>query len=252
MVEPRALPPLARELAAVMACDPGAYVSHHSAAAVWGIRPPHAGPVDVAVDRRELHQRDGIRIHNVNTLHRLDIRTFDGIPITSPARTLLDIAPDLSDRELERAHDEGIALSVLTTGAVRGVVAQGAGRPGVARLRGLAYADRETTWTRSEAEERFIALIRKAGLHAPSVNARIGRWEVDFLWRADRVVVEIDGHAYHSARTARERDHRKDAELQHAGYLVIRISARQLRQAPEEVLVQVVRALALSANRSPK
>lgn len=98
--------------------------------------------------------------------------------------------------------------------------------------------------TRSEGEEAFLALIRRAGLPRPEVNARLGRWTVDFLWRDERVVVELDGHAYHSSRAARERDRRKDADLQQAGLLVIRISGRRLKHSPEEVLAQIVYALA--------
>jgi very-short-patch-repair endonuclease len=115
----------------------------------------------------------------------------------------------------------------------------------VGRLRTLVDADRNRTMTRSEAEELFLALIRRAGLPEPELNVRIGRWEVDyFFWRHERLAVEIDGHAYHSARTARERDHRKDAELQAAHCLVLRISARRLRREPEVVLVEVATALA--------
>lgn len=244
LVDDRALPPLAREQAAVLACGADAYLSHHSAAAVWGIRPTRVGPIDVTVVGRQLHQRNGIRTHSVKSLERPDIRTFQGIPITSPARTLADIAHDLSDRELERAFDEAIAQGLFSMSALRATVAACSGRPGAARLRALAQADRNRTVTRSEAEELFLALIRRAGLPEPEVNVRIGRWEADFFWRHERLVVEIDGHAYHSARTARERDHRKDAELQAVNCFVLRISARRLRNEPEVVLVEIASALA--------
>ena len=120
-------------------------------------------------------------------------------------------------------------------------------RPGATRLRALLSPDRSLTMTRSEAEERFLKLIRMAGVPAPEVNARIGRHEVDFCWRTQRVIVEIDGYPFHSSRAALERDHRRDAQLQQMGFIVIRILARELSSEPEKVLVRVVGALAVRA-----
>jgi len=117
-------------------------------------------------------------------------------------------------------------------------------RKGAERMRALAFADRAATMTRSEAEEMFLALVRKASLPSPEVNARVGRYEVDFCWREERVVVEIDGHAFHSTRAALERDHRRDAELQQMGFIVIRIGWRELRREPLRVVAWVTRALA--------
>jgi very-short-patch-repair endonuclease len=99
--------------------------------------------------------------------------------------------------------------------------------------------------TRSECEERFLELVRKADLPSPEVNARVGRFEVDFCWRRGRVIVEIDGYTFHSSQAALERDHRRDTVLQQMGFLVIRILGRELLVAPERVLVRLARALAL-------
>ncbi len=245
LVPAAALPPLAEEQAAVLAVGDGAYLSGHRAAAAWGYRRATDRDIEVTVAGRDAGRtRAGIKVHLVRSLDSRDIRKLKGIPITSPARTLLDIAPDLSDRELERAFDEAVAMGLMTRAAVRATLRANPRRPGCARLRALADEGRGATMTRSEAEERFLGLIRRAGLPAPLVNVKLGRWEADFLWRAERVVVEIDGHAYHAARTARERDHRKDAELQSSGYFVIRISARHLKHHPEEVLTRVATALA--------
>jgi very-short-patch-repair endonuclease len=160
---------------------------------------------------------------------------------------LLDIAVDLSDRELERAFDEGIATRKINETAVRGVLDQYPRRPGAARLRAIASPGRSLTMTRSESEERFLELLRKADLPRPEVNARVGRFEVDFCWRRERVIVEIDGYSFHSSRAALARDHRRDAELQQMGFVVIRILARELIEAPERVLVRAASALALRA-----
>jgi very-short-patch-repair endonuclease len=225
---------------------PGSYISHHSSAALWGIRPA-AKQVEVTVVGREPASRKGIRVHRVCSLDRRDTRLLERIPIISPALTLLDIAVDLSDRELERAFDEGVATRKVNATAVRAVLDQHPRRPGAARLRALAAPGRSLTMTRSESEERFLELVRKADLPRPQVNARIGRFEVDFCWHRERVIVEIDGYSFHSSQAALERDHRRDAELQQMGFLVIRILARELIEAPERVLARTAGALALRA-----
>jgi very-short-patch-repair endonuclease len=160
-------------------------------------------------------------------------------------RTLLDIAADLPDRDLERAFDEGIATRKTTVAAVRAVLRDYPGRRGAPSLRALVSPDRPLTMTRSEREEQFLELVRKAGVPTPRVNASVGRFEVDFCWARQGVIVEIDGYPFHSSRAALERDHRRDAELQQMGFVVIRILARELAVAPERVLARAVSALAL-------
>jgi very-short-patch-repair endonuclease len=244
LVAPRALPPLAAERAAVLACGDGALISHHSAAAMWGIRPAIGGDVDVTVVGRDAgRRRPGICVHRVGAIDRREVRTRAGIALTSAARTLLDIAPRLSQRSLELAFDEALTRELTTIEAIGGVTARYPQRKGAARLRGLACPDRPTTVTRSEGEERFLAMLRRAGLPEPEVNARLGRFVADFLWRAERVVVEIDGYDYHRGRAAFERDHERDAEHQHDDFLVIRVTWRQLEREPEALLVRVATAL---------
>ena len=244
VVASQALPPLAIEQAAVLALGPNAYISHHSAAALWGIRPP-GKQIEVTVVGRERASRDGIRVHRVRMLGRRDTRLLEGLPITSAARTLLDIALDLPDRELERALDESIATRKTSLAGVRAVLRDYPRRPGSVRLGALASHGRTLTMTRSECEERFLALVRRAGLPGPEVNARVSRFEVDFCWRRQGVIVEIDGFFFHSSGAALARDHRRDAALQQMGFLVIRILARELVASPESVLVRVASALAL-------
>jgi very-short-patch-repair endonuclease len=189
-------------------------------------------------------RRAGIHVHRAAFLDRRDIRLHQGIPITAPARVLLDIAPNLTDRELERAFDEALVRRRTSRREVREMLSRYPKRTGCGPVRELVEGDRWTTRTRSEAEELFLELTRKGGLPHPEINVRLGRYEVDFLWRQQRVVVEIDGYAYHSSRAALERDHRRDAELQATGYLVIRISWRELTREPEAVLVRIALALA--------
>ena len=243
-----ALPPLAIELSAVLACGDAALLSHHSAAATWGIRPSFNGDVHVTVVGGDCGRtRDGIRVHRVSELDPRDVRRYQGIPITSPARALLEIAPDLSDRQLERALDEALIKRLITHAAIAAVVNAYPHRRGVARLRAAADPGRPTTETRSDGEEALLALIRRANLPAPEVNAKVGGYTADFLWPTQKVIVELDGYDYHRGRAAFERDHQRDAEHQRMGYLVIRITGRQLRHRPEEVLVQLATALARRA-----
>jgi very-short-patch-repair endonuclease len=249
-VPPLAMPPLAREHAAVLACGPGAFLSHHSAAAVWGIRPAQAPGTTVhvtVVGREAGRRRPGIDARRTVALDRRDRRKREGVPIVSAARALLDIAPDLAERDIERAFDEALVLNLITLPGVQAMLERYPGRPGSAILRELADPEHNTTATRSQAEERLLALVRKAGLPTPETNVRIGRYTADFFWRRERVIVEVDGYRFHRGRAAFERDRRRDAEHQDAGILVIRVTWRQLEREPEVFLVRLARALALRA-----
>ena len=115
---------------------------------------------------------------------------------------------------------------------------------GVARLRALADPGRPTTETRSDGEEALLAALRRANIRAPEVNAKVGNYTADFLWRHEKVIVELDGYDYHRGRAAFERDHQRDAEHQHMNYLVIRVTGRQLARELEALLVQIATALA--------
>ena len=245
MVPFAVLPPLAIELAAVLACGDSALLSHHSAAATWGLRPSFNGDVHVTVIGKETgRRRPGIRVHRVSELDPRDVRRYQNVPITSPARALLEITPDLSDRELERALDEALIKRLITHAAINAVLAAYPNRRGVARLRAAADPGRPTTETRSDGEEALLALIRRADLPAPEVNAKVGSYTADFLWPTQKVIVELDGYDYHRGRTAFERDHQRDAEHQRMGYLVIRITGSQLAREPEAILVRIATALA--------
>jgi very-short-patch-repair endonuclease len=240
-----ALPRLASELAAVLACGDRALLAAHAAAATWGVRPSFTGDVDVIVIGTDYgRKRAGIRVHRVEWLDPRDVRRYQGIPITSPARALLDLASDLSERELERALDEALIKRLVSHAAIGAVLDAYPHRRGAARLRALADPGRPTTQTRSGGEEALLALLRKADFPAPEVNARVGNYTADFVWREQKVIVELDGYDYHRGRAAFERDHERDAEHQRMGYLVIRVTARQLAREPEAILVRIATALA--------
>jgi very-short-patch-repair endonuclease len=108
----------------------------------------------------------------------------------------------------------------------------------------LIEADAAPALTRSEAEERMLALIRRAELPIPELNVRIGRYEVDFLWREQKLVVEVDGFRFHSSRSAFERDRLRDAELAAQGFHVLRVTWRQIVDTPEALVARIAMALA--------
>lgn len=227
-----ALPgPHAREVAAVLAVGHDAAISHRSAAALWEILPPADDPVDVSVTRGHPRSRPGIRVHRARRLQH----SFNaGVRVTTPLRTIRDLASAVGARDLERAIEEAQVRRLVT-------------RQEIERLRGRSGAagrGREPSLTRSEAERRLLRLIRAAQLPSPRTNVRVSQYEVDFLWLDERVIAEVDGFGFHSSRAAFERDRAKDRGLQAAGYVVLRITWRQLVDEPEAVIAALAAALA--------
>jgi very-short-patch-repair endonuclease len=245
LVPAAVLPALALEQAALLACGPRALLSHRTAAALWGVLDCAAGCVEVTIVGGDAgRRRSGIAVHRVRALDRRDVRRHERLPLTAPARTLLDNAPSLPDRQLERAFDEALARRLTSRTALREMLARHPTRAGAPRLRALLEEGRAPTFTRSEAEERLLNLLRLGGLPAPECNATLGRFEVDFLWRRERVVLEVDGYAFHAARRCFEADRRRDNELHAAGFHTIRVTWRQLTREPEAVLVWTAAAIA--------
>ena len=220
---------------AVLGCGglDAAALSHRSAAAVLDLMPTPAGPVDV-VTLRSSESRPGIRVHRTATLDPLVdvVRLADGLPVTSVARTLTDLAGVLTPHTLERVCHRAQVLRVLDATAVRVSGIRGA-RALRAALATLEAHDPQIT--RRELEERFPALVTRAGLSRPLVNARVAGHEVDFLWPDHRLVVETDGAATHLTATAFEHDRRRDAELLLAGYRVVRFTWRQVTERADTV-----------------
>jgi very-short-patch-repair endonuclease len=236
-------PPRAAEMAAVLACGPGAVITHTSAAHLSALLPHKPNTIHVTVPGRDPGARPGLTIHRVRALDRRDVTTFDGIPITTPARTVVDVAAMLPPNALERLLAEVFVRRLATRRDLHGAVERAGRRPGVVAMRRM-LANREPAYTRSEAERRFLTLVESADLPRPEVNAHLGPYEVDFLWRTARLVVEVDGFRYHSSRVAFERDRARDADLQAHGWRVIRVTWRQLGEQGTAVAAQVAGALA--------
>jgi very-short-patch-repair endonuclease len=238
--------PFARETAALLAVGPNAMLSHQSAALVWGIcrERPDDAPVDILIGPRRRTRRDGITAHRTNRLERAEVRVCERLPVTSPARTLRDIAGTVTMRELERAVDEALIRRIVRLPQLRDAVAGQQGRRGGPILTALLEHRGNSTITRSQAEERMLELIRAAKFPEPQCNAHVNGYEVDFLWRHQRLIVEIDGYAYHPSRCAFERDRAKDAALAAAGYLVIRMTWLQMVHEPYVVIAGLAQAWA--------
>src|SRR5205085_1357395 len=141
---------------------------------------------------------------------RRELWRHEGLWMSSSARTLLELAATLSLRQLTYALNEGLAARALDRADVGAVLARHRGCRGAGRLAELLAGGGGTTITRSAAEKRFLRLIRDAGLPSPEVNQPFGRWELDFIWREHRLVVEIDGYRFHSGPATFHSDHEKD------------------------------------------
>ena len=180
-------------MAAVLACGNDAVVSHHAAASLWSLPVPDVDAIDVSVAGRNPGARPGLRIHVVERLDRRDVRVHEGVPLTAPARTLLDLAAIVHLPALERAVEEAQVRRLASRRELLEVVARLPHRRGRRALRRVLSEDLRPALTRSEAERRLLDLLRAAGLPPTAVNARIDRYEVDLLWCPQRLVVEVDG-----------------------------------------------------------
>ena len=226
-----------RLLGAVFACGPGAVLSHRSAADRWGILATARRAIDVTVGTRNGRRRQaGIDLHCVRHLDQSDVTTLDGIPITTVARTLIDLCAMVPPRMVERALEQSYVLRLIAPNAIEEALERARGRKTAALRRLLAAEQRAPTLTRSELEEAFLALCRRGGLPDPEVNVQLHGYEVDFLWRRQRRVVEVDGYAFHSVRRAFERDRRKDVDLELAGFPVTRFTHDQVIYEPDDTL----------------
>jgi len=227
----------------VLACGgPGlAALSHRSAAVVWDLLPaPGQFVVSTLANARSTAK---IRVHR--GLQPDDITTIDRLPVTTVARTLVDLTATLTPHQTERVVHRAEHLRLLDTHSLDEQLARAQGR----RTRPLRAALRtletdEPDITRTVLEERFLALIRNARLPQPEVNAMVGDEEVDFLWRAQRLIVETDGAATHLTPTAFEEDRRRDAVHSMMGFRTLRFTWRQVVYEPRFVAAAIAAAIA--------
>jgi hypothetical protein len=224
-------PHLTRErrwMAAVLACGERALLSHRSAAALWGIAADRRGTVHVSVRRRCEHRRTGIRAMSRPLLPSEDVETRDDIPVTRPARTLLDLATELNSTALERAISEADKSDLVDPEALRATLDRYAGEPGVRALRSIL--DKHTfRLSDSDLEILFRPIAASTGLSQPLTKAWINGFEVDFFWPDLGLVVEADGLRYHRTPSAQARDRLRDQAHTASGLTPLRFTHRQIK-----------------------
>ena len=215
-----------RNLASVLACGPRAVLSHRSAAGLWGLR-LNSTWLEVTVPEK-VKGPPAVRVHRTRMIDPVDFTALDGIPVTTVARTLLDLAGVLRSQDLLAAIDRAERLRIFDLAAVVAVLDRANGRRGARALR-RAIAAYEPSTQKSELERRFRALIESTGdIRTPSFNALVdgeaGTHEVDAFWGPERLAVQLDGFEFHRTRRDRERDADSDADLELAGLRVMRLT----------------------------
>jgi very-short-patch-repair endonuclease len=235
-------------LATVWTYGHKAALSHRSAAAAWGLRASGGGRFEVTVATTAgLVERDGTRLHR--TGRPLETTRLGLLPITTPARTLLDLAGVVPSHQLEAALKQADVLDLFDLVGLRAAVAAHPRHPGRRPLSTAldAAARTELALTLSDLEELFRVLCARRGLSQPAANARLLRWRVDFFWPDQRLVVETDGWGTHKTRAAFEDDRKRDQALVVAGYRVVRFTYRQVVDTPDDVGAALARLLARGA-----
>ena len=219
--------PLERASAAVLACGSKAALSHASAMVLWGFWRRWETPFEVTVIRG--HPRPpGVTVHRSRTLTSRDVRTQLGIRVTSPARTLLDIAPRLTPQHLARTVDDALHTDFLTRGALTAQIGNHPHAPGASRIAALLSTTDGPS--RSDWERSFPAFCRRHGLPRPRLNTTVAGYEVDALFPRERLIVELDGWDFHRSRTAFESDRNRDADTLRAGFVTVRVTWKRMKE----------------------
>ena len=237
-----------RRMAAALACGHGTVASHRMGCALHGV--VNSSALEVTVPGRGSRAIPGIVIHRARSLAADEVTVVEGIPCTSLARSLLDYAEIATGRQVERACEQAERLRIYDQTAIDRALVRHPGRRGAKRLFSVTAAFRPgTTPTRNELEEAMLAICDGAGVPRPRVNAWIpfpegGGAEVDFLWREQRLVVEVDGYETHGTRRAFEHDRARDRRLKLLRYEVIRFTWRDVMLRPDRVARELAEFIA--------
>jgi very-short-patch-repair endonuclease len=241
--------PHAVEQGALLACGEKSVLSHRSAAKLWNLLSyPASAPAWVIVPPGRGAGRPRIKIKRA-TLLRSDVRSRQGLRLTSPPRTVLDLALLLDEEELENVVAEAEFRGLASVAELGAQLEGNEGKRGVAKLRRVLDLPGGPKRTKSGGERAMLRLLRRAGISGFETNAWIHGYEVDFLWRDLGVVVELDGWDGHSGRMAFERDRLKIAKFLACGLAVIPVTGRQLRDDADGVVKRLDQALALARSR---
>ncbi len=237
-------------MAAVLACGPDAVLSHRSAARLHELRDYGYWKIEVTVPARSGRAHEGVRVHRSTSLTEADVTVVENIPVTSVARTLLDLGDVLTPRQLERAFDQAEIAETLDLKAINDQLARNPTRPAAKKARAVLathYIGQTPTW--NENEELLLSITRSLNLPDPDTNQFIVLEDggpplrVDFVWRDRRVIVEADSDKWHSSRQRMEIDRRRDQRLTAAGWTVIRTTWRQMKFRPYELRETLLKLL---------
>ena len=230
-----------RIMAATLACRPGTAASHRSSSMLFELRVGRRRWIDVTTPGVRGHRRGNIRIHDGLTLTSADVTVVDNIPCTTLARTLLDVCEDATGREVERALDVAEQRQMLDMAAIDVVLARADGRRGAKLLRAVLSEHRVgSTLTRNDLEEAFLAIARAIERPPDAVNLWIAfpdgdGAEADFVYRDERLIVEVDGRGSHATKRAFQTDRRRDQRLMLLGWRVVRFTWQQVTLEPTYV-----------------
>jgi very-short-patch-repair endonuclease len=228
-------------MAAALAAGPAAVLSHRSAGVLWRLIPSWSGPIEVTTSRKS-RPRAGIHVH-YTALPSDEMTAVAGIPVTSPFRTLLDLAAVLRRRELERAFNELKVRRLTDVMSLAELLARHSGRRGSVNLRALLVSKAPEGRTRNDFEENFVALLDANGLPRPRLNADLalrGRFfEIDCLWERQRVAVELDSRTVHGTDKGFESDRQRDRILLAEGWRTARVTWWQLCDEPESIVADL-------------
>jgi very-short-patch-repair endonuclease len=215
-----------RWLAAVMACGRGAVLSHRDAAQLWQLRQSNSAYIEVTVPSLNGRRKQtGIRIHRSGRLRSEDVTVRHGIPVTTLARTLLDLADVLERQALKRVITEAEYTNQFDLTAINAAVQNNPGRASAKLMAAIGAAG---DLTRSELEDRFLDLLHRHGVERPQTAVTIGGYELDFLWTRAGLVVELDGLAAHTTRSSFNADRLRDRRLWRRGLRTMRLTSEAL------------------------
>lgn len=235
-----------RWMAAVLACGEGALLSHESAACLWGLQGDRRlVDVNAHSGRQGQLRREGVRLHRCK-IHQEDRRIESGIPTTSVARTLFDLAEVVDFDRFKRTCEEADRLKLLRLGEFERVVERGRGRRALKPARRLLAELRAPATTRSPLEDSFLAFCAAHGLPVPATNVLILGHEVDALWPDARLVVELDGWEYHRHHFAFQRDRARDSARLAAGYRTVHVTHERLDRESQTLLAELRTLLGLN------
>jgi very-short-patch-repair endonuclease len=241
-------------MAAVLACGPGAVLSHFSAGHHWGICGSY-GPIEVLRQSGGFHPHghQGVRLHQTRRLEPYEVTVEQGIPVAVRERVLLDLAGRTDSKRLERAFVQAYKSDEFSWPRLGRIITRRRGCKGVGKLRRIALeVDPEALETKSVPEVDFLALCRQLDLVTPAVNVLVEGHLVDFLWLPQKVIVETDSWSHHGDPLAFEKDRQRDVELIAAGFVLHRTTYKMLERDPWPFLENVRRALlARTASNSP-